>query len=401
MENTKKKILMICNTSQNVFNFRLPLIKKMQAEGYEVSTITFDDKYADDLEKEGVKQYFISDKNRSVNPLKILSLKNKYSKIIQQIKPDIVFTFMLKPNVFGVPAAKKAGVKNIYAMVEGAGDAFINKSLKWKLVKFVETKLYKKAFKQAKKVFFLNNDDKSDFESLKLVSSEQSVVINGIGVDIDRFSAKPVSKKSNKFIMIARMLKTKGVLEYCECARLVKKSHPEAEFMYLGGEGTLKVADIQEYIDDGSVNYLGTAKDVRPFVEDSLALVLPSYREGMPMTIMEAESMGRAVITSNNVGCKDTVENGFNGFKVEIAGNNKDVSKLKTEANSCLKFETADANQQQTEFVGVGGLAQCCIKLLENKDLAVTLGKNARKFAEDKFDQAKINSQIFEITTKE
>lgn len=365
----QKKILMICNTSQNIYTFRLSLIKKMQEEGYEVSTITFDKNYEEDLKNEGIKLFYINDKNRSLNPLKILTLKKKYYKIIKEVNPDIVFTFQLKPNIFGVKAAKKAGVKNIFAMVEGAGDAFINKSLKWKLIKFVETKLYKQAFKGTQKVFFLNNDDKSEFEQLKLVKPEQSVVVNGIGVDLDKFAFKPVNKKSNKFIMIARMLKTKGIFEYCKCARIVRQSHPEAEFMYLGGEGSVKLCDIQEYIDDGSVNYLGTAKDVRNYIEESLTLLLPSYREGIPMTIMEAEAIGRGIITSNRIGCKETVEDRFNGYLVDQED-----------------YET---------------MAKKCIELLENKDLAATLGKNSRKFAEDKFDQHKINAQIFEIITKE
>lgn len=369
MEKEQKKILMICNTSQNIFTFRLPLIKKFQEEGYEVSTITFDNQYADDLKNEGIKLYYINDKNRSLNPLKILTLKKRYYKIIKEVNPDIVFTFQLKPNIFGVKAAKKAGVKNIFAMVEGAGDAFINKSLKWKLIKFVEIKLYKQAFKDIQKVFFLNNDDKAEFEQLKLVKPEQSVVVNGIGVDLEKFAFKPVNKKSNKFIMIARMLKTKGIFEYCKCARLVKQSHPEAEFMYLGGEGSVRLSDIQEYIEDGSVNHLGTAKDVRPYIEDSLALLLPSYREGIPMTIMEAEAIGRSIIASNRIGCKETVEDGVNGYLV---------------------------NQEDYKT-----MAKKCIEILENKDLAVTLGKNSRKFAEDKFDQRKINAQIFEIITKE
>ena len=360
-----KKILMICNTSQNIYTFRLPLIKKLQQEGYEVSTITFDNDYEEILNKEGIKLYYTNDKNRSLNPLKILSLKKRYYKIIKEVQPDIVFTFQLKPNAFGVAAAKKAGVKNIYSMVEGAGDAFINTGLKWKLIKGVVKFLYKRAFKNSKKVFFLNNDDKAEFEILKLVKPEQSVVVHGIGIDLDKFAFKEVDTKSNKFIMIARMLKTKGIFEYCKCAELVKKTHPEAEFMYLGGEGSVKVADIQEYIDNGAINYLGTAKDVRPFIEESLMLILPSYREGFPMTIMEAESIGRGVIASNRVGCKDTINEGVNGYLVE---------------------------QQDYET-----MAGRCIQVLEDKKLAIKLGKNARKFAEENFDQKTINQQIFEI----
>lgn len=361
----KKKILMICNTSQNICTFRMPLIKKLQQEGYEVSTITFDNEYEESLKNEGIKLYYINDKNRSLNPFKILSLKKRYYKIIKEVQPDVVFTFQLKPNSFGAPAAKKAGVKNIYSMVEGAGDAFINKGMKWKLIKFVVKFLYRKAFKNSQKVFFLNNDDKIEFEQLKLVKPEQSVVVHGIGVDLEKFAFKKVNTNSNKFIMIARMLKTKGIFEYCKCAELVKKTHPEAEFMYLGGEGSVKIEDIKAYIDNGTVNYLGTTKDVRPFIEESLILMLPSYREGIPMTIMEAEAMGRGIIASNRVGCKDTVEEAVNGYLVE---------------------------QQDVEE-----MAKRCVQILENKNLAVELGKNARKFAETNFDQKIINQQIFEI----
>ena len=123
MKTEKKKLLMICNTSQNIYTFRLPLIRKMQEAGYEVSTITFDNDYEEDLKNEGINLYYIDDKNRSLNPLKILTLKKRYYKIIKEINPDIVFTFQLKPNIFGTLAAQKAGIKNIFSMVEGAGDA--------------------------------------------------------------------------------------------------------------------------------------------------------------------------------------------------------------------------------------------------------------------------------------
>lgn len=366
--NKNKKVLMICNLSQNIYTFRLPLIKRMQELGYDVSTLAFDNKYEDILKQEGVKLYCINDKNRSLNPLKILTLKNRYCKIIKEINPDMVFTFQLKPNIFGALAAKKAGVNNIYSMVEGAGDAFIKKSLKWKVINFVECKLYKKAFKNVENVFFLNNDDIQEFISRKLLKKEQAVVINGIGVDLEKFKFKPVEKSSNKFIMIARMLETKGIFEYCKVAEFVKKSHPEAEFLYLGAEGSVKISDIQNYIDAGTIKYLGTAKDVKPFVESSIAMILPSRREGMPMTIMEAEAIGRAIITSNGIGCKETVEDGFNGYRVD-----------------CNDVET---------------MANHCIELLENKDKAVEFGKNSRKFAETHFDQKLINSQILEIINK-
>ena len=266
-----------------------------------------------------------------------------------------------------VGVSKKAGAK-VYSMVEGLGDVYIKKGLKWKLVRAVVNFLYKSSFKKAEKVFFLNNDDKKEFIDRKLIKKEKCVVINGIGVDLNHFEQKPL-KNHNQVLMVARMLKSKGVLEYCECARRVKNVIPSAIFNYLGGEGDITLKDIKEYIDDGSINYLGVVKDVRPYLEDCSVFVLPTfYREGLPMSIMEAESVGRAIITTNSVGAKETVENGFNGFLVQT----KNVSEL-------------------TEKV---------LYLLENKEQLEIMGKNSRTFAEQNFDKEKINKQVYEIVSK-
>lgn len=362
-----KKILLICSTSASVIGFRKALIEKLQSKDFSVSVIAFDKRYKDDIESRGIKFFCINDQNRGVNPLKVLTLIERYKKIIEDISPNIVFTFMLKPNTFGVLAAKKAGVKNIYSMVEGAGDVFINNTLKWKLVRFVVCRLYKKAFKNIRKVFFLNEDDKQEFTDRGLVQSGQCEIIHGIGVDLERFSYRPI-KNRRTFLMVARMLKTKGIYEYCECARLVRKKYPDAVFNYLGAEGNVKVADIQEYIDDGSVRYLGTTNDVRPYLEECTAFILPSYREGLPMSIMEAEASGRAIITSDNVGCRDTVREGYNGFLVE------------------------KGNAQ--------GLAEKAIRCIEHPEEAEQMGRNSRTFAEEHFDQEKINEKIISILTR-
>lgn len=364
-----KKILLICGTSQTVLNFRVGLIRALQAEDIEVSVITLDSVFKKEIVALNVDFYCVEDKNRSLNPFKILSLKNKYCKIIKEVKPDIVFTFMLKPNTFGVLAAKKAGVKNIYSMVEGAGDVFINNGLKWKVIRKVVCGLYKKAFKNSKKVFFLNNDDKAEFIQRKLVKKEQCEIIHGIGVDLEKFAYKPI-KNHRTFLMVARMLKTKGVYEYCKCARIVKQKYPDAVFNYLGAEGTVTLADIKEYVDDGSINYLGTTTDVRPYYEDcSMFVLLSNYREGLPMSIMEAEAVGRGIITSNGVGCRDTVVDGYNGFII------------------------SQGDYEQ--------MAEKVIWCIEHPEEAEQMEKNARAFAEENFDQKKINefilSKLFKI----
>ncbi len=359
-----KKILLICSASIDVMNFRRGLIEALKRENYEISVIAFDELRRADIEALGVRFFCVADKNRGLNPFRILSLKGKYAKIVREVKPDVVFTFALKPNTFGVAAAKKAGVENIYSMVEGAGDVFINNSLKWKIIRKVVCALYKRSFRYSKKVFFLNEDDKAEFISRKLVKPTQCEIVHGIGVDLERFAFSPITN-DRTFLMVARMLKTKGVMEYCQAARLVKRKYPDATFNYLGAEGTVKVADIQEYIDDGSVCYLGTTTDVRPYLNDCTAMILPSsYREGLPMSIMEAEATGRVIITTDNVGCRDTVKDGYNGFLVEV----HDVEKT----------------------------AERAIWLIEHFEETVRMGENSRTFAQEHFDKEKINRQLLE-----
>ncbi|MBQ3493415.1 MAG: glycosyltransferase family 4 protein [Clostridia bacterium] len=363
-----KKVLLAVNTSKMVLSFRKDLIKKFQIEGFSVGVVALDSVYEQQIRQLDVEFFCVNDDNRSLSPFKILSLKKKYCKIIEQFNPSIVMTFMLKPNVFCTRAAKKCGVERIFSMVEGAGQAFLHQTLKWKIIRQVICSLYKKSFKHVNKVFFLNTDDRAEFIKRKLVKEDKVEIVRGIGVNLERFAFKPITNFKT-FIMVARLTKEKGVFEYCETARAVKKKYPDAIFNYLGGEGAVKIADIKEYIDDKSINYLGETDNVIPYLEQSTAFVLPSYREGLPMSVMEAQSIGRLVITSNCIGCRDTVVEGYNGFLVK----------------------TKDVN----------ALAEKIIYIIENKEKAIQLGENARAFAQENFDQNKINQTLFDFAVKQ
>ena len=359
-----KKILFICATSKMVLNFRADLIKKFQENGYSVSVVAFDDKYSKEISGLGVNFYCANDNNRSVNIFKFLSLKGKYLKLIKEIQPDIVFTFMMKPNIFGVRAAKKAGVKKIFSMVEGAGDVFVYNSLKWRAIRFVVTRLYRKAFKCVNSVFFLNNDDKAEFVRRKLVDENKSLIVHGIGVNTYKFAFSEV-KNEQTFLMVARLTHAKGVMEYCKASRIVKKKYPTAQFELLGGEGAITVEDIKEYIDDGSIVYYGETDDVVQYLDNAGVFVLPSYREGFPVSTMEAQAIGRAVITTDSVGCKDTVNDGYNGFLIETKN--------------------------------VDALVEKLVYFINNPEAVKTMGKNARKYAEENFCHNKINQSIFNV----
>lgn len=358
------KIFLLVTKSETVLTFRKRLIHKLLQNGHTVGVIAHDADRAADIAALGVKFYCVEQDNRGLNPFSILQYQRKIRQILGQEKPDMVFTFQLKPNTFGVLAARAAGAPKIFCMVEGAGDVFINQSLKWKLVRFVVCLLYRWAFRYAGRVFFLNRDDLAEFTGRKLVDPQKCEVINGIGVDLEHFACKPV-KNRRTFLMVARMLKTKGIWDYCKCARLVRQKYPDAVFHYLGAEGSVTLEDIREYLEDGSICYLGTTRDVRPYLEDCTALVLPSYREGVPMSVMEAESVGRGIITCDTVGCRDTVTDGYNGYLVP-----------------CKDYEA---------------LAQKCCYLIENPEEAVRMGENSRRFAEERFDQRKINQKLVEI----
>ena len=361
------KVLLITTTSNSVITFRKSLIEYLKNAGNDIVVASGDNFRAKDIEELGASFILCKSNNRSINPFDLLKYKKQLKTVINKEKPDIVFTFQLKPNLFGARFAGNKNFPKIYAMVEGAGDVFVKEGLVWKCIRTFVKHCYKKSFKKCSRVFFLNNDDKNLFIRLSLLDSNKAIVIKGIGVDLDHFSFSPVSSKTS-FLMIARMLKTKGVLDYCNCARIVKKSHPEAVFNYLGSEGDLTIKDIKEFIDDGSINYCGTSNDTRQYFRDCLVFVLPSfYGEGLPMSIMEAQSIGRSVITTNNVGCKETVVDGFNGFLVE----KHDISSL----------------------------VDRCIYALEHPEQMGVLGVNARKFAEDNWDCRSINSFIYKIIT--
>ena len=359
-----KKILMVMTASKMVLSFRTDLIKKFQSQGYTVGVTAFDDICREQIESLGVEFFCISDNNRSLSPFKILSLEKKYYKIIKSYNPSIIFTFMLKPNIFATRAGKKAGVKKIYSMVEGAGDAFIYNTLKWKIIRRVMSSMYKKSFKIPKKVFFLNTDDQNEFIRRGLVKEDKCEIVHGVGVNLDKFAFKPIENFAN-FLMVARMLETKGVYEYAKASRIVKKKYPQVVCGYLGAEGTVKVSDLKEFIDDGSLVYYGETRDVVKYYEKATVCVLPSYREGFGLVNAEANAVGRPVITCNTNGTKDTVKDGYNGFLVPV----KEVKEL----------------------------AEKMIYFIEHPEKAVEMGENARAFAEQNFDQKYINQKIFEI----
>lgn len=361
------KILIISPKNKTIFNFRGDLIKDMVKSGNEVYVTGPNQDYIDDIYALGVSKFFevplIKDNTSVSGDYKYL--KN-LEKVIKELKPDLVFSYTIKPVVYGSIAAHKCGVKNIYAMVTGLGRIYASKSAKAKLVRMVTKVLYKKAFRYCKKVIFQNNDDIEELVGNNYLPRSKCEVVNGSGVNMERFARTDMPKQPT-FLMVSRIIKEKGVLDFAEAARMVKKDFPNARFILLGGYdksiGALKEEDLRQYVQDGSIEIPGEVKDPVEYYAGCSVFVLPSYyREGLPRTILEAMSCARPVITTDWVGCKEPMEDGINGFLVPIKSPNE--------------------------------LAQKMLLLCKDNELLNTMSENAYEICRKRFDVNVVNKQM-------
>ena len=366
------KILVISPKNKTVFNFRGDLIRDMIACGNEVYVTGPNQDFVEDIMALGVKKFIeVALVKDNTNPLGDISYQKALSAVIDEIKPDIIFSYTIKPVIYGSIAGGNAGIKRIYPMVTGLGRVYASGGVKTKAIRLVTKTLYKKAFKNCPKVIFQNSDDIEQFVQGGYLPREKTVLVNGSGVNMERFAksdlpAKPV------FLMVSRIIKEKGVLEYCEAARDLKKSYPDTRCILLGGFdasiGALQPEDIQGYIDDGSIELPGEVKDPVAFYQKASCFVLPSYyREGLPRTILEAMSCGRPVITTDWPGCREPISDGENGFLVPI----KDASAL-ADKMKLLAGDMAKASQ-----MGENAYAICREKYevsVVNKQMRDTMG---------------------------
>ena len=323
------KILIISPKNKTVFNFRGDLIKDMIASGNDVLVTGPNQDFVDDIYSLGVSKFIevpLVKDNTSV--LGDLAYLKALKRIMKEERPDLVFSYTIKPVIYGSIAAKASGVKNIYAMVTGLGRVYGSSGFKTKIIRTITKHLYRKAFKSCNAVIFQNSDDLNTFVNDKYLPKEKAKLVNGSGVNMERFKKTPLPEKVS-FLMIGRIIKEKGVFEYCEAAKIVKEKYPETKFVLLGGFdnsiGAIKPEDIQPYIDSGVIEFPGETKDPVSYYQNASVFVLPSYyREGLPRTILEAMSCGRAVITTDWPGCREPIVEGQNGFLIEI----KNVSSI-------------------------------------------------------------------------
>lgn len=317
------KILIVSPKNKTVFNFRGDLIRDMIARGHEVAVVGPNRDFVEDVLALGVSEFIevslVKDNTSVKGDLTYLS---GLIKVMREKKPDLVFGYTIKPVIYGSIAAKAAGVPHIYAMVTGLGRVYASGGMKAKAVRLITRVLYKFAFHACHKVIFQNGDDIAELVKQKYLPLDKTVQVNGSGVNMERFYRTPLPEKP-VFLMVSRVIREKGVMEFCEAARAVKQTCSDARFILLGGLdasiGALKKEDIQPYIDDGSIEFPGEVKDPVAFYQQSSVFVLPSYyREGLPRTLLEAMSCGRPIITTDWPGCREPVEDGVNGYKIPV-----------------------------------------------------------------------------------
>lgn len=355
----KKSIAITSNTSWYLYNFRKNTILSLIKNGFEVYTISPFDEHSKKLESLGAKHINIKIDSASKNPFVDLYTLISFYRIFNKFKFNAILNFTPKNNIYGTLAAKLNQIETINN-IAGLGTLFISNNISSRLAR----NLYRYSQKYANKIFFQNNDDLTLFLEKNYVKKSQIDRLPGSGVDLSRFTLSLSENKSQlRFLLIARMLYEKGITFYVDAARILKEKYGDrVEFCLLGFVGVNNPSAITQeqmnnWISEGFINYLGTSDFVEYEIAQADCIVLPSfYREGVPKTLLEAGAMGKPIITTDNVGCRETVNHGFNGYLCQP----KSVSSLVDSLDLFINLPYEDK---------------------------LEMGKNSRKKIESEFDE--------------
>jgi glycosyltransferase involved in cell wall biosynthesis len=316
------KIIICLNTAWNLWNMRRELIKVMVAAGHEVVAVAPPDEYAPRLATLGCRFVALPMDNRGTHPGRDALLLWRFWRLLQRERPDAFLGYTVKPNVYGSLAAHALGIP-VINNIAGLGSVFIRGGpLAW-LVR----QLYRLALRRSVKVFFQNADDQGLFVEGGLVRPGSCDLLPGSGVDLARFALVPLPFRRvapMRFVLIGRLLRDKGVVEFVEAARIIRARWPDVQCCLLGfvdvlNPAAISRAEVDAWVRAGDIHYLGASDDVRQEIAQADCIVLPSYREGTPRSLLEAAAMGRPIITTDAVGCREVVEDGRNGFLCKAA----------------------------------------------------------------------------------
>ena len=340
----KKKITIVGSTASSILKFRYDLIKRLIAEKYEVSVICNpplrdEKKKLDDL---NVKIYHFNLLNNRIKVFTDIVIIYKVYKYLKNIKPNIVMAYYVKPMIYAGIVTKILNI-NFFPLITGLTYVFYSKQILRLIVKKILIYLYKFSFSHAKKIIFQNKDDLNYFEKVKISKNLKKEIIEGSGVDSSFYAYKKILPFPIKFFLAARLLNEKGINEYLEAASFLKKKYVQTEFYLAGDHDTsydsINFKNLQKYIHDNTITYLGYKTDIKYILEKSHVYVLPSYHEGMPRSVLEAMAVGRPIITTNVPGCRETVIDGVNGFLINARNASDLITKMEWFINNENKIQ--------------------------------------------------------------
>ena len=356
---TRQKIIISANTTWNLVNFRSGLIKRLIESGFDVLAVAPEDGYCERLERLGCRYVPLEMDNKGTNPVRDFQLMLGFLKIFIRERPAAVLAYTVKPNIYASLAAQMAGVA-VVNNISGLGTAFIRGGWMVGLVSL----LYRAGLSRSRCVFFQNDDDRTLFLEKRLAKRSQTDLLPGSGIDLVHFNPvvdEPDSRTNGGviFLIVARLLWDKGVREYVEAARIVRKLNPEIRFQLLGfldvkNQTAVPREDVEAWVKEGIIEYLGTSDDVRSFLAVADCVVLPSYREGTPRSLLEAAAMAKPLIATDVPGCREVVSECVNGYLCKARNSNDLAEKMLRfvvmPSASRLQMGTQSRNIAETRF---------------------------------------------------
>lgn len=351
------KIMIALNTAWNLVNFRAGLIRSLVASGFEVVAVAPKDEYVLRLSELGCRFVPLEMDNKGTHPGRDLLLFCRFLKLLRQERPDLLLAYTVKPNIYGSLAANILRIPVVNNLA-GLGSVFLCDNWLTRLVR----RLYKIALSNSQHVFFQNDEDLLMFVEEGLVMPNKVSRLPGSGINLMTFPYTPMQAHQNRpfqFLLVARLIWDKGVGEYIEAARTIRLKYPDVKFQLLGfldvkNPSAVSSKQMRDWVNEGLVEYLGVSDDVKPYLIEADCIVLPSYREGVPRSLLEAAAIGRPIITTDTIGCRDVVVDGLNGLLCRVKDANdlakKMIHMIKLSINERSAMGAAGRRKIEREF---------------------------------------------------
>lgn len=363
-----RRVVVTHNTTHYLSLHYSELLSALKAQGMEVIVIAPGDRYVASLEGKGIHCVNLALSQHGMNPAREIRSIISMGRLLRREQPDVLINISIKPVIYGSLAARFLRIPTVCSMITGLGYVFLGHGAARRLLASAAASAYRLALSSNHRVFFQNPDDARFFVERRMVGESQAMVLAGTGIDTARFSPGPAGRRDGPvgYLMVGRLLSDKGVREYVEAARCLKKGGMQARCALLGpfddNPAAIPPSEVEQWVRDGLIEYLGEKDDVAAVLQDYDVFVLPSYREGLPRAALEAMAMGKPIVTTDVPGCRETVEQGVNGYLVPAG----------------------DA----------GSLKSAMERFMTDRGLIQDMGRKSRAMAVDRFDVRDVNERI-------